>query len=100
VDRAGMIKQFIVDQYLADATVGQLRDDYDLISNGVISSLGLLRLIAWLEDRFQISATDIDLTPDDFRTVIAIDDFVARAPERSTARTSKEQSATGHSAGE
>ena len=78
MDRAGAIKQFVVDQYLADATVSQLGDDYDLIANGVIDSLGLLRLIRWLEESFEISVGEVDIAPNDFRTVRAIDQFVAK----------------------
>lgn len=44
----------------------------------MIDSLGLLKVIAWLEHRFDIAADDIDLDPDSFRTVRAIDGFIER----------------------
>jgi acyl carrier protein len=81
MDRTGAIKRFIVGEYLSDTTVIELSDDYDLIRNGVISSLGLPRLIAWLQDQFEIPVNDVDLTPTDFRSVRAIAEFVARAQE-------------------
>jgi acyl carrier protein len=52
---------------------------YDLLGNGVVDSLGLLELIAWVEQRYEIPIDDIDISPDDFRSVDAICDFVDRA---------------------
>jgi len=45
----------------------------------VIDSLGLLKLIAWLEERFELPIDDIELDPDSFRTIDAIDAFILRA---------------------
>jgi len=39
----------------------------------------LLRLIAWVGDRYGLPVEDMDLTPDDFRSVNAIRRFVAEA---------------------
>lgn len=73
------IKRFIIAEFAPDATVDQLDADYDLFDNGVIDSLGLLRLIAWVGDRYRLPVEEIELVPDDFRTVNAICRFVAGA---------------------
>jgi len=72
------IKRFVVRQFADDVAVDDLADDFDLLDNGVVDSLGLLRLIAWLGDRYSIPVDDIDIEPDDFRTVDAMAAFVAR----------------------
>ncbi|GAB7189205.1 hypothetical protein ATKI12_9109, partial [Kitasatospora sp. Ki12] len=41
------IKRFLIDEFLPDVTPEQLADDHDLLSDGVIDSLGVLKLIAW-----------------------------------------------------
>lgn len=84
VDQAHVIKQYIVGEFLTDASVDQLRDDYDLLANGVIDSLGLLRLIAWLEERFGIAIDDVDIAPEHFQTVNAIRAFIAGAAPHTT----------------
>ncbi len=53
-------------------------NDYDLIANGVVDSLGLLRLIGWLETRFEIPIDDIEIAEKDFVTVDAICEFIER----------------------
>ncbi len=83
MDEAGTVTAFIVANFLPDATVDQLGSGYDLLANGVIDSLGLLRLISWLEERFQTIIDDAEIAPENFRTVDAICQFL----DESRART-------------
>jgi acyl carrier protein len=76
---AGVIKQYIVEEFLPDVAVEDLPADHDLLADGVIDSLGLLKLIAWIEDRFGLPVDDDAMNPDNFRSVRAIDTFVSRA---------------------
>jgi acyl carrier protein len=73
------ITQFLVDEFLPDVPVESLAADYDLLAGGVIDSLGLLKVIAWLEDRFGVVVEDLEIAPDNFRTVADMDAFVQRA---------------------
>lgn len=73
------IKQFVIDEFLPDVTGSDLTTDYDLVATGVIDSLGLLKLIAWLEERFELPIDDMELDPDSFHTIDAIDAFIRQA---------------------
>lgn len=75
------ITAFIVEEFLPGSDASELPADYDLLATGVVDSLGLLKVIAWLEDRFELAVDDLELDPDSFRTVAAIDEFVARATQ-------------------
>ena len=70
------IKTFIVEEFMPDVPVEDLEDDFDLLTGGVVDSLGLLKVVAWLEDEFDIGVDDSELGPDSFRTVAAIKAFV------------------------
>ena len=76
MDHTREITKFVVEEFLPDVPVSELAADYDLLAGGVIDSLGLLKVIAWLEDRFALAVDDIDLEPDSFRTIAAINAFV------------------------
>jgi acyl carrier protein len=78
------VKQFIIEEFLPDVHTDGLPSDYDLLEGGVIDSLGLLKVIAWLEQRFHLNADDVDLDPASFRSVRAIAGFIsgATAPDR------------------
>jgi acyl carrier protein len=79
------IKQFIVDEFMPDVPVEDLDDDFDLLTGGVVDSLGLLKVVAWLEDEFDIAVDDSELGPDSFRTVAAIKAYVDQARETANA---------------
>ncbi|WP_026421294.1 hypothetical protein [Actinokineospora inagensis] len=67
-----VIKEYITGNFAPDVSPHDLADDYDLLANGVIESLHLLRLIAWLGERFDVNLEDADVAPADFRTVSTI----------------------------
>ena len=79
------IKEFIVEEFMPDVPVEELDDDFDLLTGGVVDSLGLLKVVAWLEDEFDIAGDDSELGPDSFRTVAAIKAYVDQARETSHA---------------
>jgi acyl carrier protein len=87
MDKLSAVKQFIVDEFIPDIPVDELEADYDLIANGVIDSLGLLRVISWLENQYNIPIDDIEITEQDFVTATAIVSFVERwSPDVSVAK--------------
>lgn len=79
------IRQFVLDEFLPDVPADELTTDYDLVAGGVIDSLGLLKLIAWLEDRFRLPIDEIDLDPDNLRSIGAIDALVSTASRHAPA---------------
>ena len=79
-DHTRTIKEFIVKEFMPD--VQQLETDYDLLAGGVIDSLGLLRVILWLEDTFQIPLHDAEITLETFRSVKTIDSFIEQMHHR------------------
>jgi acyl carrier protein len=78
------VKQFIVDEFMPDVPVSELDADFDLLTGGVVDSLGLLKVVAWLETEFDILVDDSELGPESFRTAAAIADFIDQS--RETAR--------------
>lgn len=79
MDDTEKIKQFIVEEFMPDVEVADLESDYDLLEGGVVDSLGLLKVVAWLETEFDIGVDDAELGPESFRTVDAIKAFVDQA---------------------
>lgn len=77
---AQAVKEFVVKEFLPDVPAGELADDLDLMANGVIDSLGLLKVIAWLEDRYGVDTDAVDLDPESFTSVAAIAAFLTNAP--------------------
>jgi acyl carrier protein len=85
MDNTPKVKEFIVEEFMPDVPVDELESDYDLIAGGVIDSLGLLKVVAWLESEFDVEVDESELGPDTFRTPTAINDYIDKARETSNA---------------
>lgn len=48
------LKNFILDNFVFDADASALTETTDLKEGGILDSLGILRLIAFIEDRFHV----------------------------------------------
>lgn len=71
-----LIKKFIQSELIKDSTDVDLSLTDNLIETGIIDSLGIQQLIAYLEETFSIQITDDDLIADNFETIEAISTFL------------------------
>ena len=76
MDRAANIRDYIKSELLMDDDT-QLRDDTPLWG-GVLDSVGLMQLITFIEERFEIEVDDEELTSAHFGTVANIAALVDR----------------------
>jgi acyl carrier protein len=56
----------------------KLSDDEDLLSSGILDSLGILQLVAFIEKSFGIRIPDEDVVFDNFQSVNAIVDYLQK----------------------
>jgi acyl carrier protein len=55
----------------------ELSDDYELIDNGVLTSLQTVELVMFMEQEFDITVEDDELNEENFATVSSIAELVA-----------------------
>ncbi len=70
------IRAFIL-EYASGRGVTDVKDDDSLLKTNVIDSLGVFRLIAFLEDTFPLTVEESDMVPDNFQSLNDIESFVA-----------------------
>jgi len=75
MDVAGRVMEFVKEDLLIEDDTGSLTVDTPLL-DGVIDSLGLMQLVAFLEEEFAIEIDDMDVTVAHFRTITDIERFV------------------------
>lgn len=68
------IERFIVSELASDRE--SFEPDQNLLSEGIIDSMGILKLVSFLEERFEIQAGDEDLVPENFESLNAMRAFV------------------------
>jgi acyl carrier protein len=89
MDTLERVRRFITDDMGWYGAPGDLTPDYELIDNGVLDSLGIFRMVGFLEDDFGIEVADEDLAPDNFATlaaIVALVDTKRRSEHTDTAR--------------
>jgi acyl carrier protein len=72
------IRDFIVSNFLFGQASGLESDDQSFLENGIIDSTGVLELVAFLEQHFEIAVADRELLPENLDSVTNASSFVGR----------------------
>lgn len=79
---ANTIKQYITQEFLYDRSDVVLTNDFQLIEQGVIDSMGIFRLITYLEATFN---RQFDLTEIEYHNFATIDAITALLTKKAPA---------------
>jgi acyl carrier protein len=77
VDIEQQVRQFIVENMKSELPAN-LTADYRLIDNGVLDSMAMFEVIAFIENSYGIEVEDADLSADNFETTRSIAALVSR----------------------
>ena len=81
-----LINDYISREFVQDPALLPLANDTSLLETGILDSLSPLSVVAFLEERFGITAGEGDLLPQNFAGVDAICAYLrAREPGRQEA---------------
>jgi D-alanine--poly(phosphoribitol) ligase subunit 2 len=81
---ATAVTHFIVEEFAPDLDADNLGPDYDLLEGGIIDSLGLLVVLAWIEEQFDIVVDAGEIDENDFRNVHAICALIESSAQATT----------------
>lgn len=70
------IKTFINSEIIDGESNVQLTDDTQLIDTGIIDSLGIMKLLTFIEETFGLKVDEEDLVPDNFESIERITQLV------------------------
>lgn len=65
----GVVKEYILAEFLQGTSPSELRNDTPLVTGGVLDSLATVRLVAFLEDRFGIEISPHEASIDYLDTI-------------------------------
>jgi acyl carrier protein len=81
-----VINDYISREIVQNPALLPLSNDASLLEGGILDSLSLLRLVVFLEERFNIAVGEADLLPENFDTVNTIGAYLrARQPGKQDA---------------
>lgn len=78
MDVKNLVKQFICTEILYEQGDIRLEDTTPLLDEGIIDSLGIMKLLPYLEETFSIRVSEEELTPENFENVHAISLLVGK----------------------
>ncbi len=63
------LRTYILENFLFTDEEDQLDDAVSLLDTGVIDSTGVLDIVGFIEENYEVQVPDTDLVPDNFETV-------------------------------
>ncbi len=70
------IEKFLLTEIAADSGKKSLDPDEDLLEQGIVDSLGLMKLIVFMEGTFGIKVNDAEILPENFQGLKSMVNFV------------------------
>ena len=74
------IKHYIASEIMYADDDEALSEDEPLLGSGIVDSLGIMRLVSYIEEEFGVEVPEEQLVPEHFRTVTAVAQFVDSLP--------------------
>jgi acyl carrier protein len=72
------LRHFVLTGLTGAGGLRELNDDYPLIQNRVVDSLGLMQVVTFVEDEFGVEVHDEELVPANFGTIASIAHMIRR----------------------
>jgi acyl carrier protein len=70
------IREYVLEEFAKTKGIMQITDQEVLTKNGVIDSMGIFRLVAFLEEEFNVRVGDEEITHDNLESIDAIERLV------------------------
>jgi acyl carrier protein len=70
------IREYVLEEFAKTKGINQITDAESLTKNGVIDSMGIFRLVAFIEETFNVRVGDEEITHDNLESVDAIERLV------------------------
>ena len=69
-------KAYIVDNFMYMRKNKELGDHDSLLNSGLISSLGMIEVVEWIQESFDVSVDPSEITEENFDTAHGISRFI------------------------
>ncbi|MCK4538375.1 MAG: acyl carrier protein [Candidatus Krumholzibacteria bacterium] len=78
MDIREQIKSFIIENFLFGAEDATLGNDDSFLESGIIDSTGVLEVVGFIEDEFDIEVLDEELVPDNFDSLSKLVTYITK----------------------
>jgi acyl carrier protein len=78
MDTIATLKEFITNELISERSPRAIEEDDNLMGLGLIDSMGVLQLSAFIEEEFGIEISPEEFTPDNFRSIATIAELIKK----------------------
>ena len=72
------LKNYLLMELAADLGIESLSAEDDLLEQGIIDSMGIMNVIAFIEEQFEIAVEDQEIVPENFQTIKNMEQFIGQ----------------------
>lgn len=72
-----IIRTFVVENFLFDSD-GDLKDNTSFLEEGIIDSTGILELVTFIEETYEISVEDEELVPENLDSIANVVQYILK----------------------
>jgi acyl carrier protein len=72
MSKKDILTAFILDELVTSRDVKSLDENDPLLESGIIDSLAIMKLLAFIETQFKVNVSDGELMPENFNTIASI----------------------------
>jgi len=72
------LKKYIRDELAPGYDLNDLDEEQSLIETGILDSMGIVKLVAFIEEQYQIKVEDEDLLPENFEKISSIAELISK----------------------
>ena len=76
-----ILRRFIKDKFLPSVGKENFDDDDSFMENGIIDSTGVLELLEFLEEQFDMEVEDEEIIPDNLDSISKLTTFIQKKKE-------------------
>ena len=84
-DVKDVLKTYLHEELQTDGGAAEVKEDDNLLANGIIDSLGVLKLVSFIEHQFDIQIPDEEVTINNFRCLKDIASYLETKKPRQEA---------------
>ncbi len=84
MDVISTLEKFLISEIAVDYGLDKksLARDENLITQGIIDSMGILKLISFIEKTFSIKINNEEVVPENFQSLNALNEFIERKTKK------------------
>jgi acyl carrier protein len=77
-----IVKNYVKQELTDEGKQVQLKEEDNLLANGIIDSLGVVKLVSFIEGQFEMQIPDEDVTVNNFRSLKSIAEYLEMRKRR------------------